>query len=106
MYWRRLLNLKWRNTQVQYNVSVIANPADPETNTSSLAATTTVSTEADPNAGQVANTALFDFATMAASPEKPDSPDGVMTEDGCLMILTRGSCNRKVWEYSSALAKQ
>lgn len=76
---------------VQYNVSVIANPADPETNTSSLAATTTVSTEADPNAGQVANTALFDFATMAASPEKPDSPDGVMTEDGCLMILTRGS---------------
>lgn len=44
---------------VQYNVSVIANPADPETNTSSLAATTTVSTEADPNAGQVANTACL-----------------------------------------------
>jgi len=72
-------------------LSVIANPADRESNTSSLAATTTVSTEADPNAGHVANTALFDFATIAASPEKPDSLDGVMTEDCCLMILTTGS---------------
>jgi len=76
---------------VQYNVSLIANPADPEMNKSSLAEMTTVSTEADLNAGQVANSALLVFATMAASPEKPDSPDGVMTEDGCLMILTRGS---------------
>lgn len=75
----------------QYTVSVIANPADTEINTKSLAATTTVTTEADPNGGQTTNTAVFDFKTIAESPKRPDTPDGLQTEDGNLVVTTRGT---------------
>lgn len=75
----------------QYTVSVIANPVDTEINTKSLAATTTVTTEADPDTGQTTNTAVFDFKTIAESPEKPSTPDGLQTEDGNLVVRTKGS---------------